>query len=129
MWDAIKEPYPIWARGHQGYKNELNGCQFYTLCQSSGLHFGYNFRLNFLVSGLTWAYCELGCYSTQSCVNTGRKPNFVSFCGTFRGVWQRVLHCPPMPVGEFLNLSSQHRGSFLRTNVLVQAKEVIRIVI
>src|SRR5436853_4238196 len=33
-----------------------------------------------------------------------------------------------MPVGEFLNLSSQRRGPFLRTNVLVQAEEVIRIV-
>ena len=33
-----------------------------------------------------------------------------------------------VPVGEFLNLSSQRRGPFLRTNVLVQAEEVIRIV-
>ena len=33
-----------------------------------------------------------------------------------------------MPASEFLNLSFQHRGPFLRTNVLVKVEEVIRIV-
>src|SRR2546425_10746405 len=41
----------------------------------------------------------------------------------------RALDCSQdSGASEFLNLSSQHRGPFLRTNVLVKAEEVIRIV-
>src|SRR5439155_26267769 len=50
--------------------------------------------------------------ATGSPISPQPAPNkgFPKFFGVLSRWAQRVLHCPPMPVGEFLNLSSQRRG-------------------